>query len=238
MQSQELFSLAEAGDTNAQFHLGAMFYEGRGAAQDYAKAADWFGRSAGGGYHEALNMLGVMHYHGQGVRQDFTRAADCFRLAERYSFNDEPLYDDIAADWRDRLLSPEAVDNKRQFLHRARVLGGEARYGIGSGLCGTAAETAVSHAARGLFGSAAALGNGRAMYSLGVMCRDGQGVRASKTRALMWFMLADRAGLAKAREARAALEAGMQQAELERAEKLMRRWLRVYPADTELAAAA
>jgi hypothetical protein len=54
----------------------------------------------------------------------------------------------------------------------------------------------------------------------------------------MWFMLADRAGLAKAREARAALEAGMQQAELERAEKLMRRWLRVYPADTELAAAA
>lgn len=238
MQLQELFSLAEAGDSNAQFNLGAMFYEGRGVAQDFGKAAKWFGLSAEQDYHESLNMLGVMYYNGQGVKQDFAKASECFYRAEWASFNDEPLYDDIAADWRDRLLAPEVVDNKRQFLRKARVMGGEARYGIGAGLSATGAASENLDAARKSYGSAAALGNGRAMYSLGVQCRDGQGVSANKARALMWFMLAEKVGLAKGRDARAQLAGTMKDAEVARAEKLMRRWLRVYPIDSELAVAA
>ena len=38
--------LAEQGDTDAQFLLGAMYNEGKGVPQDYAQAVKWYRKAA------------------------------------------------------------------------------------------------------------------------------------------------------------------------------------------------
>ncbi|EHM53285.1 sel1 repeat family protein [Cardiobacterium valvarum] len=35
-------TLAEAGDADAQLHLGALYADGRGVTQDYSKACKWY----------------------------------------------------------------------------------------------------------------------------------------------------------------------------------------------------
>ena len=45
--------LAEQGSAAAEFNLGLLFYDGRGVAQDFTEAAQWFQRSADQGYAKA-----------------------------------------------------------------------------------------------------------------------------------------------------------------------------------------
>ncbi len=43
---REFRSLAERGDTYAQFILGFMYTQGQGVTQDYAQAAKWYRKAA------------------------------------------------------------------------------------------------------------------------------------------------------------------------------------------------
>ena len=43
---QEIRSLAEQGDADAQFLLGFMYAYGKGVAQDFAKAVKWYRKAA------------------------------------------------------------------------------------------------------------------------------------------------------------------------------------------------
>ena len=63
-------ALAERGDADAQFMTGAMYHEGVGVRQDYAKAAKWVEKSAKQGDARAQFNLGMMYKEGKGVRQD------------------------------------------------------------------------------------------------------------------------------------------------------------------------
>ena len=72
---------AEAGDTDAQYNLGLMYYEGEGVPQDYAEAAIWYRRAAQQGVADAQNNLGVMYEDGHGVPQDFVQAHMWYSLA-------------------------------------------------------------------------------------------------------------------------------------------------------------
>jgi TPR repeat protein len=49
--------LAEQGDARAQFHLGALYFEGRGVARDFGKAREWLGRASKSGDGRAAMML-------------------------------------------------------------------------------------------------------------------------------------------------------------------------------------
>ena len=73
--------LAEAGDAEAQFFLGSMYYAGQGVAQDHAKEAKWMRRSADQGFGWAQNMMGRMYSSGRGVERDAERAYMWFSLA-------------------------------------------------------------------------------------------------------------------------------------------------------------
>ncbi len=45
---REFRVLAEQGDTNAQYNLGNMYYNGRGVTRDYVRAHMWFNLAAAG----------------------------------------------------------------------------------------------------------------------------------------------------------------------------------------------
>jgi uncharacterized protein len=78
---------AEQGNADAQFKLGAMFYDGDGATfgwlrkQDYSQAAKWFGKSAEQGNVDAQSCFGWMYIKGEGVAQDCNEAVRWYRKA-------------------------------------------------------------------------------------------------------------------------------------------------------------
>lgn len=73
--------LALQGDHNAQINLGFMYDYGHGVAQDTARAADWYRRSARGGLAAAQYNLGLMYAEGRGLEQSSVRASYWLRQA-------------------------------------------------------------------------------------------------------------------------------------------------------------
>jgi len=78
--------LGEKGDVRAQSLLGLIYYIGRGAMRDDAKAVTWLRLAADQGDAAAQFRLGLMYSEGQGVPQDHAEAARWYRLAadQRY----------------------------------------------------------------------------------------------------------------------------------------------------------
>ena len=73
--------LAEQGDTDAQFLLGAMYDEGKGVSKDDEEAVKWFRKAADQGDADAQFNLGNMHYDGRGVRRNHAEAVRWYRKA-------------------------------------------------------------------------------------------------------------------------------------------------------------
>jgi TPR repeat protein len=65
---------AELGLEHAQFHLGVVYYQGRGVAKDEKEAIKWFCKAAEQGRAFAQLHLGKMYYNGQGVAQNDNEA--------------------------------------------------------------------------------------------------------------------------------------------------------------------
>ena len=62
--------LAVKGNAKAQASLGLLYYSGKGAPLDYAKALHWFSRAAEVGQPTAQFFMGLLHYYGKGVKKD------------------------------------------------------------------------------------------------------------------------------------------------------------------------
>jgi uncharacterized protein len=76
-----LQSFAEQGDDTAQYMVGSMYDEGKGAPQDYAAAVRWFRKAAEQGNDLAQFSLGLMYFHGHGVSQSDVAAVSWYRKA-------------------------------------------------------------------------------------------------------------------------------------------------------------
>ncbi len=76
--------LAERGDPQAQYELGAMYAKGGGGLiQDVAAAARWYRRAADHGIAQAQFDLGVLYSDGRGVAKDDGEAERLYRDAAR-----------------------------------------------------------------------------------------------------------------------------------------------------------
>jgi uncharacterized protein len=67
--------------TGLPANLGVLYANGRGVAQDYGQARQWFEKAAAAGDAEAMNNLGVLYDNGQGVAQDYGQARQWFEKA-------------------------------------------------------------------------------------------------------------------------------------------------------------
>jgi TPR repeat protein len=73
--------LAQQGNADAQFHLGALYDEGEGVPENDVEALTWYRMAADQGHEAAQTVLGAMYSVGQGVTQDFKEAVRWDRLA-------------------------------------------------------------------------------------------------------------------------------------------------------------
>ncbi len=74
VQLADALKKAESGDSESQFVLAGMYFEGKGAAADHKKAFEWCEKSALQGYEIALFRLGGMYYQGNGAARDHKKA--------------------------------------------------------------------------------------------------------------------------------------------------------------------
>lgn len=69
------------GLAEAQHDLATLYAAGRGAPQDYQRAAYWFRRAAESGIANAHYNLGVMYHQGLGIPADLKRAVSWYKNA-------------------------------------------------------------------------------------------------------------------------------------------------------------
>lgn len=77
---------AAAGDADAQFNLGGVFFKGQEVDPDYSEAAKWLRLAAEQGHPQAQYNLGMMYDSGQGVALDHAAAAQWYRLSADRGF--------------------------------------------------------------------------------------------------------------------------------------------------------
>jgi len=86
--ASDLQPLAVKGDSNAQFQLGALFYQGKGVQRDYTQAFLWYRRAAQQGNSDAQYSLGNMYLMGEGIKQDDYQARQWYEKAAEQGHED------------------------------------------------------------------------------------------------------------------------------------------------------
>ena len=74
---------AQQGDAKAQVFVAYLYETGQGVKQNYAKAAEWYGKAAQQGNPEAQTQLGNMYRMGKGVPQNYVLAYMWLDLASQ-----------------------------------------------------------------------------------------------------------------------------------------------------------
>jgi len=74
-------TLAEAGDSEAQSHLGSLYYVGSGVEQSFVSAFLWYKKAADQGNTDAQYSLGNMYLLGEGIEQNYEEAAKWYSFA-------------------------------------------------------------------------------------------------------------------------------------------------------------
>ncbi len=185
----EIQKLAEQGDAQAQWNLGAMYYYGQDITQDYMQAFYWYEKAAEQGHASAQYNIGVMYDNGQGVGQDYAEALKWYKLAAaqghaeaQYFIGD--MYGDGQGVGQDdaealRWYKLAAAQGKADAQHNIGAM-----YDNGQGVGQNYAE------ALKWYTLAAAQGYACAQYNIGFMYDMGHGVVQDDAEALKWYKLA------------------------------------------------
>lgn len=185
-------------DEKVIYNLGCDYYFGTGVPRDYAKAAEWFKRSADMGFSEAQYKLGRLYYDGgeRGPVQ-FDRALHWFKAAAEQGLASAQnmvglMYAEgkgVAQDYGEA-MSWYMKAAEQNFAMAQRNIG--YNYDQGNGVALDYAEAAK------WYRKAAENGNDYAQNRLGVMLYDGIGVERDYAEALKWFRKAAEQGVVSA----------------------------------------
>jgi TPR repeat protein len=108
-RAREMFAYAASyfGDADAQYHLGRMYFDGKGGARDVRQAARWLSLSATKGQPQAQALLGTMLFRGDGVPRQAARGLMWLTLARDAAPQDKRIAELHA------VASQQATDDQR-----------------------------------------------------------------------------------------------------------------------------
>ncbi|MBK6659731.1 MAG: sel1 repeat family protein [Proteobacteria bacterium] len=169
--------LAEAGNAEAQAHIGYMTYRGEGVRADKAKAVEWYRKAAAQGNRDAQYNLAVAYAFGDGVAQNdaqalhwYQRAAEQGSAVAQYSLGVSYALGEGAR--RDDALALKWVSRRRRAAGYA-----DAQFNLGQMIRSGRGVKANENEGLALVKQAADNGSAAAQYSLGNMYRAGSGVK-------------------------------------------------------------
>ncbi|MFT4178561.1 MAG: hypothetical protein QM612_03745 [Thermomonas sp.] len=183
---------AEAGDAEAQFGLGAVYYDQTlpGIERNYPLAVQWFSRAAQKGHAPAEFAMGLAYTHGSGVPKDGNQAAIWYEKAAAKGHlpamhNLGVLLSDGKADPPDDLrrainLLQTAADQGDADAQNALGV----RYAYGIGLAQNYQQAIHWYI------KAAKQGDPRAQTNLGILAEDGLGMPKDHAAAARWYEMA------------------------------------------------
>ena len=90
--NKALLAKAKAGDAEAQYELGSMYYMGEGVPRDYTQAEFWFRKGAEQGDPNSQFQLGGLYHFGQGVPHDEGMAFAWTMKAAKQGHGDAEFY--------------------------------------------------------------------------------------------------------------------------------------------------
>jgi uncharacterized protein len=220
--------LAEQGDADAQYNLGAMYGNGQGVPQDYKEAVKWFRLAAEQGFAIAQSNLGAMYEKGTGVPQDYKEAVKWYRLSAEQGFanaqhNLGVMYhtgQGVPQDYKEavkwyRLSAEQGIADAQSNLG--------VMYHTGQGVPQDYKEAVK------WYRLAAEHGLGLAQTNLGLMYAKGQGFLQNYTLAHMWFNIGGSNGDKNAVGNIKFVEKKMTPQQIEKAQEMARNWK---PGDT------
>lgn len=188
---------AEAGNPEAQYALGFMYFAGVGLTQNFSAAVLNFEKAANQGNSLAKHKLGSMYHSGDGVEQNFSRAKSFFRSAAEQGYTLAQydigmLYLESGVDDQDDLM--KAVSWLQMAADQGLAIA-KGRLGLiylsGEGVKSDkkTAEKLLSNAVDGLI-QRADIGNADAQHILGTMFISGAGVPYNFQQASKYYHMA------------------------------------------------
>ncbi len=194
---RETYRKAEAGNAEAQFNLGEMYYNGEGVSQNDKEALKWYLKAAEQGHAGAQYTLGFMYYNGEGVSQNDKEATNWFSRAARHGHAKAQRIlaicyakgKGVPKDYKKAFkLFSEAAD--QGDVGAQACLGW--MYGKGLGVTQNYKEAA------NWFFKAAEQGDDGAQSMLGNIYYEGKGIPQDYKEAIKWFSKAAEQGYADA----------------------------------------
>jgi len=194
-------TLAEQGNSYAQYSLGIMYVKGQGVTQDYTEGMKWIRLAAEKGLVIAQTDLAIMLRRGWGGARDSTEAAIWYRraaeqdsvvaqsgLGDMYAVGEGATQDFAQAfKWYSR-----AADHDSPYAQN--LLGIAYQHGLSVRQNDDEAFRWYRRAANNLYDfSTLTLIHGP-QYNLALMYASGRGVPKDNVQAYMWFTLAARFG--------------------------------------------
>ena len=183
---EELTRRAQSGDPAAQFELGIVYAEEKGAPANPQKAAEWFQKAATQGNAKAQATLGRMYRDGDGVTRDDSKAVDWLQKAAAQGVVEAQAYlgmiyrrgDGVPQDDTKGVeLCRKAAEQGNAFAQTC--LGSAYQYGSG---VGKDLEKALD-----LYLKAASQGDGNASTALYLLHENGEGIPKSPEKAMEWL---------------------------------------------------
>ena len=102
---------ADQGDTEAQYNLGVMYYNGDGVAQNFQQALAWYQEAATHGLAGAQFNLGLMYNKGEGVPEDGILGYAWINLAATAGNESAKMLRELL----EKLLSSAELDEAQQL---------------------------------------------------------------------------------------------------------------------------
>jgi TPR repeat protein len=194
-------TLANQGNTYAQYSLGIMYARGQGVPQDYAEGVKWIRLAAEKGLVIAQTDLAIMFRRGLGVARDGAEAATWFRraadqdsvvaqssLGDMYAMGDGVTQDYAEAfKWYGRAA-------EQDFSYAQNMLGVAYEHGFFVQQSYADALAWYRRAANNVSDSSRLTLMHGPHYNLAAMYASGHGVPRDNVQAYMWFTLAARFG--------------------------------------------
>jgi TPR repeat protein len=89
---EEMLQVAQAGDYNASYYVGLLYWEGKGVESSPDTAVRWLTDAAARGHTGAQLLMALAYENGQGVAQDYHRGAEYMSAAAHGGNPDAQYY--------------------------------------------------------------------------------------------------------------------------------------------------